>query len=155
MRNFERKRALNRVALGRSPEPAAQQRQGGADAYYAARRNAGLCGKCGKHQPLPEKTRCRGCWFKNVALNNTGTAKNATMLEEIWLEQGGRCAYTGGLLALGADASLDHRVPLLRGGTNDRQNLQWVSDMINRMKTNMTHDEFISMCRLIGGKQWL
>lgn len=118
---------------------------------YAKRLARGVCPKCGGER-LPDNKRCRSCWFKNVALNNTGTAKDAAMLEEIWLKQGGCCAYTGEPLVPGANASLDHKTPIARGGTNDRENLQWVLDVVNRMKTDMTHDEFVHLCWWIGGR---
>lgn len=33
--------------------------------------------------------------------------------------------------------------------SSDLANLQWVTEKINRMKTDMTHEEFLKTCRLI------
>lgn len=47
----------------------------------------------------------------------------------------------------------DPQQQLLRGGTNDRENLQWVLHQVNRMKTDMTHEEFVHLCWWIGGRR--
>lgn len=61
-------------------------------------------------------------------------------------EQEFRCALTGRKLTPEA-SSLDHKTPMARGGTNDRDNLQWLSEGVNAAKGNMSNEEFIAMCR--------
>lgn len=37
---------------------------------------------------------------------------------------------------------IDHKIPLSRGGTNDKSNLQVTCTLCNKLKDNMTHVEF-------------
>jgi 5-methylcytosine-specific restriction endonuclease McrA len=106
----------------------------------------GCCGECGK---LPRRVGlvCLPCWFRKTSRNRTGTHASAGVLEELWLRQGARCAYTGEQLTPGVNASLDHKVPVSRGGGHTERNLQWVAERVNRMKTDMTHAEFIAACK--------
>jgi 5-methylcytosine-specific restriction endonuclease McrA len=52
-------------------------------------------------------------------------------------------------IAPGDTASPDHKVPLSRGGSSSLENIQWVNYQVNRMKNDMTHDEFLAMCQLV------
>lgn len=70
-------------------------------------------------------------------------------LKEKLEAQNFKCAYTGEAIVPGINASIDHIVPASRGGSDGPENLQWVSKVINLMKTSMTHDEFIAMCKRI------
>ena len=67
-------------------------------------------------------------------------------LMESFDKQGGRCIYTGVNLIMGDNATLDHKVPKSRGGSDSIENIQWVTRTINQMKTDMTHEEFVQMC---------
>lgn len=44
------------------------------------------------------------------------------------------------------DASLDHRIPLSRGGTHDMDNVAVVHKVMNRMKGTMMDSEFVAWC---------
>lgn len=59
-----------------------------------------------------------------------------------------RCHLSGVLLDVD-DASLDHIVPLSRGGTHTIDNIAIVHAAINRMKGTMSEDEFIGWCRKV------
>lgn len=48
------------------------------------------------------------------------------------------------------DFTIDHRIPLSRGGTNDLSNLQPTHESCNHMKHNLTQDELISSVCDIG-----
>jgi 5-methylcytosine-specific restriction endonuclease McrA len=116
------------------------------------RRINGVCMSCGRDE-LSVRTNekiCLSCWFKHTAKNRTGTKKNGALLRTLFEEQQGKCAYTGEVLTPGFNASLDHKIPTSRGGTHARENLQWVTVRINSMKADLTHDEFIALCRQIG-----
>ena len=63
-------------------------------------------------------------------------------------EQQYRCHLSGVLLDVD-DASLDHIVPLSRGGTHTIDNIAIVHVAINRMKGTMSEDEFIGWCRKV------
>lgn len=72
---------------------------------------------------------------------------------ELYLQQGGRCAYTGYDLKLKRNfkdqnwtASLD-RIDSSKGYSLD--NVQWVHKNVNRMKLDFSEDEFIEWCAKI------
>lgn len=72
------------------------------------------------------------------------TTELCTTLSRAWYKQRGRCAYTG--KRLDKKAQVDHKVPLCRGGTNDPENIHWVTADANWVKGTRTHDEFIALC---------
>lgn len=111
------------------------------------RKTASQCHRCG--QSAQAGNVCLKCWFMLVSSNTTkGTVPGAT-LHQLLIAQEFRCAYTGKPLVPADNASLDHKTPVSRGGTHDLGNLQWIDSQINRMKTDMTHEEFLAMCQLI------
>lgn len=62
--------------------------------------------------------------------------------------QGYKCALSG--VQLDPDiAELDHIVPVAAGGWHDVGNLQVLHRAINRMKGQLSNDEFIRWCRLV------
>jgi 5-methylcytosine-specific restriction endonuclease McrA len=115
------------------------------------RKAAGLCRHC--EVPATVGTVCLDCWFCQTAWNHLRSNTLGPELKKLWEVQGGRCAYTGIELIPGprlvGNASLDHRVPLSKGGTKNIENTQWVLCQINRMKTDMTEDEFYETCETI------
>jgi len=60
-------------------------------------------------------------------------------------KQGYRCALTGRELTPEV-ASVDHRMPVTRGGGFGADNLWLVHEAVNRAKGTMTADEFIALC---------
>ena len=82
------------------------------------------------------------------ALRDAGPFLEGKMEHQQW-----QCVYTGEKLIAGVNASVDHRIPSSRGGSDDLCNLQWVTKKINRMKGNMTHQEFVEICQLIAEKE--
>lgn len=60
--------------------------------------------------------------------------------------QGYRCALSGRELTPEA-ASIDHRIPISRGGAHDLGNVQIVHHQVNSAKGTMTAEEFIALCR--------
>jgi len=60
-------------------------------------------------------------------------------------QQQHKCALTGRVLTP-ENASLDHVVPVSRGGSHDVENVQLVIKMANDMKGTLTMEEFISIC---------
>lgn len=71
---------------------------------------------------------------------------DAEFLWHLWLDQDGKCAYTGLQLTHGLDASLD-RKDNLAGYVSG--NVQWVHKDINYMKKAYTEEYFIKMCKLV------
>jgi len=73
----------------------------------------------------------------------TVTAKRLMQLIET---QGYRCALSGRPLTP-ETASIDHIVPVARGGTHDMSNVWIVDHRVNLAKGVMTTEEFVAMCR--------
>ena len=126
---------------------------GSGSGSYKKRKDLGLCVYC--ESPPTVGSVCLDCWFKITAVNHLGSRKYGPAIQEIWVKQEGRCIYTGVSLipgprgSLKGNASLDHKIPLNKGGTNDLNNLQWTTEAINRMKTDMSEDEFFRTCEII------
>ena len=121
------------------------------NATYHKKKVAGLCSRCRKkaNQPATIGTVCLDHWFANVASNWLSTRSLWKDLKAIWEKQSGRCIFTGDELVPGVNASLDHIVPLSRGGTNSLDNVQWVLYRVNKMKGDMLESEFLDMCRKV------
>lgn len=67
-----------------------------------------------------------------------------SVLWEKWIEQDGKCAYTGRKLQHGLDASLDrinNKLGYIPG------NVQWVHRDVNRMKSDFDAAYFIQLCK--------
>lgn len=114
-----------------------------------SRRDAGLCERCGLRPKIGNVRQCETCWFVVMSHEATGTTTHAEELRALFYANGGRCAYSGAPLEIGVDASLDHRLPVTKGGTDDVGNLQWVHAAVNQMKWNFTEGQFFAWIRLI------
>lgn len=112
---------------------------------------AGKCVQCGTPKTGPSIL-CDECLLKSQSRRWLGTMKRWTELLDLFNKQEGRCAYTGYPIIIGETASIDHVIPRTRGGTNDIENLHWTTWFINRVKSNMTHNEFVSMCHHVALK---
>ena len=108
----------------------------------------GKCVQCGQSRTGPSLY-CDEHILKNAARNWLGSSRHWRKLAELLTAQGGRCAYSGEILVLGGNASIDHKTPRSRGGTNDLANVQWVTWTVNRVKTDLTHEEFVSLCEQV------
>lgn len=64
--------------------------------------------------------------------------------------QGNACAYCGKK----SDFSLDHKVPLFRGGTNDISNLQWLCRSHNSRKNTRTDEEYRKIASIPSATMW-
>ena len=62
-------------------------------------------------------------------------------LRSLLKQQNYTCAISGVKLTPGT-ASLDHIVPHSHGGSDDIENAQWLHTEVNRMKGNLTNEEF-------------
>lgn len=124
------------------------------DAYVAnvesrkrRRLEAGLCSFC--DQPRIGTSLCESHYFKFTAKVHLKTSKRHDDLRQLFVKQNGICPYSGIKLKLGVDASIDHRVPKSRGGSEELDNLQWTHINVNLMKQSMTEDEFLAMVRTV------
>lgn len=67
---------------------------------------------------------------------------------EILERQEFRCNLTG--VPLTPDtASIDHIIPLSKGGSHTKANAQIILNSVNQAKGSMTQSEFVEMCRLV------
>lgn len=115
---------------------------------YYARAARGQCVYCQDRAEVGMF--CLTHWFKNIGVSHgLGNKRGIALLRQLWNEQKGRCAVTGELLVPGITASIDHAIPKSKGGLSNKENLRWVLLNINRAKWDMTHDEFVEVCRLV------
>lgn len=66
----------------------------------------------------------------------------------IWESQNEKCAYCGRRRQF-KHMTVDHIIPLSKGGTDDVDNLQCTCKMCNRLKDNMLPHEFTEFVRCI------
>lgn len=86
-------------------------------------------------------------WVKAKKLRGGTSARD---LAELMNKQGQRCVYSGEVLQLASDNThLDHILPRSRGGSDHISNLQWITKQVNRMKSDLTHEEFIEACQQV------
>lgn len=81
-----------------------------------------------------------------MARTNGGSGITAGAVLEMIERQGYRCALSGRKLTP-ESASIDHVVPLAKGGAHSIENLWVVENVINSAKGTLTVEEFVSMCR--------
>jgi 5-methylcytosine-specific restriction endonuclease McrA len=89
---------------------------------------------------------CRDCYLKHRAGYHFGDRSLWSALLEKLEQQAYRCPYTGEPLALGVNASIDHRLPASRYPEmkTDIANFDWVTKDINAAKGDRTPEEFLA-----------
>lgn len=112
-----------------------------------ARSASGLCRNCGAKPANGKK--CDRCWFRVMAGQHLGDPDMDVELKALWHKQGGLCALSRIKLIPCRNASLDHIVPVSRGGKSVIANLRWTATRVNRARDNMTDAEFVEMCRAV------
>ena len=119
-------------------------------AYYKSKAK-GLCGTFQTTERMKPTARCRRCWFRFKAGEHLGDTSQGLELEQLLIRQDFKCAYTGELLELGVNASIEHIQPGSRYPhlINNLGNIAWVCKEINYMKRNNTLLEFIDKCRIV------
>jgi len=83
------------------------------------------------------------CW------NSTyGADLTAGELASLWKKQRGLCALTG--TKLSRNAELDHVIPKSRPeSTHTIENIRWTNRIPNRMRNNMSDQEFTTWCAAV------
>lgn len=121
-------------------------RKNNADRIKLIKFESGSCKACSKPAM---KNRCKSCWTQDILRKH----KIAPSLwETFWnmLEnQDFKCFYTGIEITPEVNASLDHVVPKVKGGTNDLDNLVWCDRKINSFKNDNDYTSLINICQLI------
>jgi len=94
---------------------------------------------------------CRQCFLRRLAGTYLKNPDLGFKLERKLMDQEYKCPYSGKILVLGVNASIDHIYPQSRFPDKkyDLSNLEWVDLYINLLKRDMTKDEFISLIRNI------
>lgn len=120
------------------------------------RKALGLCFRCAKPtdpnvcSSNVSHLMCFKCYMKQMAKMHLSSSDGWIHLVQLFNQQNGLCFYTKEKLILGDNASIDHITPLSRGGAeNDITNLQWVTWTVNNCKRNLTHDEWVTLCRKV------
>jgi len=107
---------------------------------------AGVCRSHSKRIAI-SSSQCEECWFRARARTALGDRKEWKTLKDLFTTQNNLCAYTGKVLIAGDNASVDHKIPETRGGTKTLPNVHFVDKIINKLKTWLTHDEFLLICK--------
>lgn len=111
--------------------------------------NNGIC-LCGGSLPLVNKRECSKCWFSRKAHIHLGSRKKWRTLEDLFIKQNYKCALTGDELVVGDGASIDHIIPVSKGGAvKDINNLQAITLDANHFKWTKTNEEVVDLCRKI------
>lgn len=120
--------------------------------------DADLCCRCGRFPPLhgitkktSKHTLCQICYIKSISQVNLGSGKYAATLLTKLKAQNYRCPHTGDNLVLGDNTWLDHIMPRSRFPelAHDIDNVEWVTETVNRMKQDQTPDEFLALIKQI------
>ncbi len=119
---------------------------------------AGLCTRCGQHDFLPSmKERvskyreCIICYLKRTSRINLGSEDFADLLLAKLEAQNWSCPYTGDIMVLGDNDSVDHILPRKRfpNESTNPDNIEWITRRANIMKHDRTPDEFLSLIKQI------
>ena len=101
----------------------------------------GLCAECGQCSPTGTSKSCETCVLKAMAKFHFKDVRKWADLRRLY-DSNFVCPYTGIELTLGLNASLDHRVPKSKGGTDEISNLQFVHVWCNSMKNDTEESTF-------------
>lgn len=118
---------------------------------------AGLCGTCGRYPSLPAMDSnllyrlCEECYLRKTAKGCLGSMRHWRQIRQKLYDQDFTCAYTGQILVLGRNASLDHIYPIHSYPhlKEDPSNTEWVLQEVNEMKRDRTPEQFITLIQQI------
>jgi 5-methylcytosine-specific restriction endonuclease McrA len=112
-----------------------------------------LCTRCGTTiESTVVGLKCLKCWFQSIAIIALNDWTKGEAIATLFFAQHGKCAYSDETLIPGDNACIDHKTPRTRGGSNELDNIHWVTKDINRIKGTMTHEEFVSLSKRIAQK---
>jgi len=115
--------------------------------------NSGLCTSCGSESYMDcyqnRKTRtksCQTCYLKMSSCVHLGTVHRWNELLDLLIKQNFKCPYTGDVLILGVNDSIDHILPQDRHPERkqDINNMQWITRPMNNMKHKLLEHEFLT-----------
>ena len=98
------------------------------------------------------KREARNAGFSDIRMLYGGSEQRSNITQKHLMEliksQQYRCALSGVELTPEI-ATLDHVVPVSKGGQHDPENVMWVHSEINRMKGNLSVEEFKALCQKV------
>lgn len=109
----------------------------------------GLCILCNKESAIQSKKVGEICYLKTILRDLKWKSSEFTVLQQLLISQDNKCPYTGVTLIIGYNTELDHIVPRSKGGTDKLSNLQWTLKPVNQAKHNLSHEEFVTLCKQI------
>jgi hypothetical protein len=117
----------------------------------------GLCKQaiyCGRPQ-IGKSIFCLDHWIQSISRGYTNKKNrleplDKKMVKSIWEEQKGLCKVTGAVLIPGDTATLDHIIPVSRGGQGTKNNLRFVHSGVNAFKKTLSEEDFASLILNIG-----
>lgn len=118
----------------------------------------GFCTRCKRNKCLPQlidaklyMRSCQECYLRHAASVQLGSSEHWKALLNKLERQQWQCIYSGDTIMLGVNDSMDHIIPKSRQPNlaKDPSNVQWVTRVVNRIKSNLTHDEFLDLIRRI------
>lgn len=102
----------------------------------------GYCTECFNEISVGSKNLCEKCYYKRVSKFHFNTHKYWDSLKKLFNNQKGICPYSGIKLSIGLNAELDHIKAKSNGGDNKIENCQWVYAPVNKMKWDLSEDDF-------------
>jgi len=108
------------------------------------RAREGKCPRCANGFLIPggKGKKCETCYLKDTADRHLKDRSRWQELKALF-ESRPFDPYTGIPLYLGKNTELDHIIPVSVGGTEDLENLQWLHEHVNQLKSNYPVDEFL------------
>jgi hypothetical protein len=111
----------------------------------------GLCTQCRQPSLPHSKNLCEKHYFTQKSAQQLKTTSHWQDLKKMLEQQEYRCPYTGNILVLGLNTAIDHKYPKKRFPelSTDISNIQWIDKRVNLVKNDLTHQEFIDLCKLV------
>lgn len=103
------------------------------------------------HKHRLQKIRRKKCPFKTFASQHRSRTKQKVSALQLWHiahKQHLICPYSG-LKLTKETMSLDHIIPLGKAGSHTIENIQFVHRLVNHMKWDSSHEDFMTMCKRI------
>ncbi len=120
--------------------------------WVSKNRKNGFCYSCKNLPVAGTESYCKKHWLAQAAWRaGLRGANQWEVISDLLESQGGRCPYTGRVLVIGVNASIDHKKPrsLFPELVGDIKNLEWIDLEVNRAKRAMEKRDFIAVCKLI------
>lgn len=115
-------------------------------------KSQGSCHSCDEPPIEGTNSFCRKHWLMQAAWRAGIRQESAWQaVEAVLVAQQFKCAYTGRLLRIGVNASIDHKLSRSTHPEkiNSIENIEWVDSDVNLAKRAMTRAQFLAFCEEI------